>query len=323
MYQLAHPLVIPSGREAFALSYTSTIAECRLSLLSAKSSVLKSVPLPPSSGTRLRYLVPLQKGDTIWGYRFSVPSPAAANGILDLAGAGTTPFVHGFAIEPDGLAVDGSVAVLAASRGSVEARIPSATRDQMAGGIWLLTIGMQPDAAGGAVTLTAEDGRSVVFDVSPSHGPVPLQFARGSVNFLPADVRVAGSVASLEISQLPAEAPIPADPGTMLSWDRSAWRRPDFEVFSWDRFPHVLILDTASYEVQDGLFNRLAFFVEKAGHAGKIEPPAALTGIHGYTRTTTRRTISPVSSPRRPRRTSPLPRKKASSQACSFRMGSC
>ena len=53
-------------------------------------------------------------------------------------------------------------------------------------------------------------------------------------------------------------------------------------MFSWDRFPNVLILDTASYAVQDDMFNRLAFFVEKAGHAGAIETPAALSGIRGY-----------------------------------------
>ena len=44
----------------------------------------------------------------------------------------------------------------------------------------------------------------------------------------------------------------------------------------------MLILDTASYEVQDALFKRLAFYVEKAGHAGRIESPAALASFHGY-----------------------------------------
>jgi hypothetical protein len=68
----------------------------------------------------------------------------------------------------------------------------------------------------------------------------------------------------------------------ILTWNQASWRRPDFELFSWDRFPKVLIFDTASYDVQDGLFNRLAFFVEKAGHAGTIEQPSALAGIHGY-----------------------------------------
>jgi len=86
----------------------------------------------------------------------------------------------------------------------------------------------------------------------------------------------------LDISFVPADRPIPADPGMIVTWDRSAWRRPDFELFSWDRFPHVLIFDTASYDVQDDLFKRLAFFVEKAGYRDTIEDPGALAGRHGY-----------------------------------------
>ena len=38
----------------------------------------------------------------------------------------------------------------------------------------------------------------------------------------------------------------------------------------------------ASYEIQDAFFKRLAFFVEKAGHAGRIESLSALGGLHGY-----------------------------------------
>ena len=281
VYTLASPLVVPAGGQAFALSYSSSIPDCRLTILAGKDSPLKSVLLPPSSGTRLRYLVPLQKGDKVWGFQLSAAA-AAAGESLELSGAGTAPFVRGFAMEQDGLAVDGSVAVLSASRGAVDARITDATRQQMAAGIWVIRVGMQPAAAGGAVTLISAEGKSVVFDVSPSHAPDRLTFARGCVSFLPAEVRVAGSVMSLEISQLSVEAPLPADPGSMLTWDVAAWRQPDFEVFSWDRFPRVLIIDTASYAVQDALFNRLAFFVEKAGHAGRIEPASALTGIHGY-----------------------------------------
>ncbi len=81
---------------------------------------------------------------------------------------------------------------------------------------------------------------------------------------------------------VPVEAPIPADPGQVLTWDQSSWRNPDFELFSWSRFPRVLILDMASYEIQDAFFKRLAFFVEKAGHAGKLESLSALAGLHGY-----------------------------------------
>jgi hypothetical protein len=38
----------------------------------------------------------------------------------------------------------------------------------------------------------------------------------------------------------------------------------------------------ASYEIQDAFFKRLAFFVEKAGHAGTLESLAALAGQQGY-----------------------------------------
>jgi len=60
-------------------------------------------------------------------------------------------------------------------------------------------------------------------------------------------------------------APIPADPGKILSYPQASWRDKRYEVFRWDVFPQILIFDTANYDVQDQLFKRLAFFVEKAG----------------------------------------------------------
>jgi hypothetical protein len=132
------------------------------------------------------------------------------------------------------------------------------------------------------VVFTSAEGKTAAFDVGPMHAPPRLDFARGSIGFLPVGIDFTGSLRSVTVSRLPRDAPIPADPGLILSWDRSEWRRPDFEVFSWDRFPRVLIFDTASYDVQDGMFKRLAFYVEKAGHAGAIETPEALSSIHGY-----------------------------------------
>ncbi len=38
----------------------------------------------------------------------------------------------------------------------------------------------------------------------------------------------------------------------------------------------------ATYEIQDAFFKRIAFFVEKAGHAGRLESVAALASLHGY-----------------------------------------
>lgn len=80
----------------------------------------------------------------------------------------------------------------------------------------------------------------------------------------------------------PGDEPIPADPHAALAWPRDRWRRADYEVFSWDRFPSILIFDTVDYGVQDRLFKRLAFFVEKKGYTGKLWADADLAGLHAF-----------------------------------------
>jgi|GEM_PF-860532 len=77
-------------------------------------------------------------------------------------------------------------------------------------------------------------------------------------------------------------SPIPADPFMMLEWPQSKWRNPDREVFSWDRFPSILIFDTANYAVQDRLFKRLAFFVEKGGYRGRLLTDGEMEGMHAF-----------------------------------------
>jgi hypothetical protein len=76
--------------------------------------------------------------------------------------------------------------------------------------------------------------------------------------------------------------PLPADPGVILSYDHLSWRQPEFELFSWNRFPQVLIFDTASYEVQNRMFKRLAFFVEKKGFRGQLVELKDVQALHGY-----------------------------------------
>ena len=78
------------------------------------------------------------------------------------------------------------------------------------------------------------------------------------------------------------EAPVPADPGVVLGYPIENWRDKRYEVFSWDIFPEILIFDTADYAVQDRLFKRLAFFVEKAGFRGRLAPDAEIADLHGW-----------------------------------------
>ncbi|MCL2176209.1 MAG: hypothetical protein FWB73_09215, partial [Treponema sp.] len=59
--------------------------------------------------------------------------------------------------------------------------------------------------------------------------------------------------------------PIRADTGHILWMPLANWRNKDWDIYRWDRFPSILIVDTMNYGVQDKLFKRLAFFTEKAG----------------------------------------------------------
>lgn len=77
-------------------------------------------------------------------------------------------------------------------------------------------------------------------------------------------------------------APIITDPGCIIDWPVTDWRREEYEYFSWDMFPSILFFDTRDYSVQDDLFKRLAFFAEKEGWRGTLAPDSEIAGQHGY-----------------------------------------
>ena len=76
--------------------------------------------------------------------------------------------------------------------------------------------------------------------------------------------------------------PVRTDPGLILNYKTSQWRTPDYELYEWDRFPQILFFDTRNYEIQDKLFRRMAFFVEKQGYKGRLLTNEELGDMHGY-----------------------------------------
>lgn len=72
------------------------------------------------------------------------------------------------------------------------------------------------------------------------------------------------------------------DPGLLVKHKPVNWRNHDFEVFEWDRYPGILFFDTKNYTVQEKLFSRLAYFVEKEGYKGTLLTNEQLEGKHGY-----------------------------------------
>jgi hypothetical protein len=291
LYRLASAVVVRGDATAFSLTYRSTLKDCRLAVFSQEGTVLREAALPPSGGPPMRLLLPLPEAGRVWGWQLSTKS---SSGTLTLLGAGTAPRIRGIAVQDGAVATDGSLAVRTLNARAFSARFPEATRAGMAAGTWVVSIRPtgSPNGLLRVVFRSESGGRGAERSVSAETGRGSLDFSLGSVGFIPSSMEAEAAagppspsapvVLSALLSSVPDGAPIPADPGQVLDWDRSLWRRPDYELFSWSMYPRVLIFDTADYAVQDGMFKRLAFFVEKAGYAGSIPAEADLQGRHGY-----------------------------------------
>jgi hypothetical protein len=81
--------------------------------------------------------------------------------------------------------------------------------------------------------------------------------------------------------------PIRANPDAILAYSQNRWRDSRYEVFQWQEMAAVftapiLIFDTATYDVQNRLTKRLAFFVEKPGSNGRLLSDAELAPLNGW-----------------------------------------
>ncbi|MCL2007919.1 MAG: hypothetical protein FWG77_07510 [Treponema sp.] len=77
-------------------------------------------------------------------------------------------------------------------------------------------------------------------------------------------------------------SPVRSNPRDVLNYPIENWRDSRYEFFLWDDFPQIIIFDTATFAVQDRLFKRLAFFVEKLGFRGRLMTDSELVGLHGW-----------------------------------------
>ena len=90
-------------------------------------------------------------------------------------------------------------------------------------------------------------------------------------------------VHALEIGELEIDTPIAADMGVILTQRADQlWRRTDWELFAWNLFPSILVLDSRSYAIQARFFKRLAFFAEKRGYRGRVLGQQELAGLSGW-----------------------------------------
>ncbi len=116
-----------------------------------------------------------------------------------------------------------------------------------------------------------------------------VTFYTASIEFVPANITVEqfdtgldmmGSVEMKEIA-LDGKAPmtpLPADFKQILEYSSNQWRYSDWEVYSWESFPGILIIDFQNFNIQSHMLKRLSYFVEKRGYTGKIHSFTRLSG---------------------------------------------
>lgn len=131
--------------------------------------------------------------------------------------------------------------------------------------------------------VTLSDGASArTFTFRPAVSS--FDFSPLAWGFIPTQFEVTGARAELtdvRVRAISPQAPLPADPETLLKWPQEAWRDSRREWFSWTG-TSVLVLITADYRIQDDYLKRLAFFVEKTGYRGRLVPEAELGPLHGW-----------------------------------------
>ncbi|MCF7914725.1 MAG: hypothetical protein K9L66_06140 [Spirochaetaceae bacterium] len=137
---------------------------------------------------------------------------------------------------------------------------------------------------------TLEDSAS--FRLFAKEGDHSIYFYSRDLEFAPTEFTVQTNLPGFQLQQVSRQRvwrgaadtppPIPADMGTILRYRQQAWRRSDWELFSWNLFPSILVFDFRDYHIQAAFLKRLAFFVEKKGSAGTLLSNRELEPLHGW-----------------------------------------
>ncbi|MBR4683609.1 MAG: hypothetical protein IKO95_02170 [Spirochaetia bacterium] len=116
-----------------------------------------------------------------------------------------------------------------------------------------------------------------------------VTFYTSSIGFIPSDITVQqfdtgmDMIESIDRKEIvldgkPSLEPLPADFKQILENDPAQWRYSDWEVYRWESFPGILIIDFQNYNIQSHMLKRLSYFVEKRGYTGKIHSFLRLSG---------------------------------------------
>jgi hypothetical protein len=223
-------------------------------------TVLEEVSITAAYDTKDRELIRLLKGSSL---------------VLEVKSLDIIPQWYGFEHDSRGLIVSPFVAL--SEEGNISIDVP-------ADFIFLQGADLIV-RAGGIIRCMIGD---LLIEGIPADGELFLPSGSFSPGLPSSPLRILVGGDDMESAQLvpaqhrPFPEPIPLDPGLILEYPRSSWRRKEYELFRWEGFPSLLIFDTADYAAQDRLFKRLAFFTEKAGYRGHLAGDEEIADQHGW-----------------------------------------
>lgn len=308
-YRLERPLKIEGSRLALYLQLAGA-GGSRLEATGPGGETLARRELPHNGGSPLTFLLPLPRGGSLAGFALE---KAAGNGRRpEVLRAGLGPGFSGFELRPGSRVIGSGISSIEWHEGRQDVGLSADLFHPSPQALWGLELELTVSPVSWAefrredrplfprrrweLTLSLEEGsRSAGFRVKAAAGATRLLLYPGNVPFSPRAIGLSwdprqgnGQITRLEVSLHPHQGvrgelvPLPAGPATVLSYRREAWRRPEFELFSWSLCPSILIFDTSSYRLQDRMFKRLAFFVEKKGFRGRLAADEEFAGLHGW-----------------------------------------
>jgi len=135
------------------------------------------------------------------------------------------------------------------------------------------------------LTLTYHDGDEK-YEIRTKAGNNPYWFYPEESERFPSEISIHINRAVLDhvdfAIDFPEEKALPIDLETLLFRKPSLWRREAYELYDWNDFPGMLIIDTADYRTQSLFFKRLAFFTEKKISVGELLSDQELEPLHGW-----------------------------------------
>ncbi len=292
LYSLKIPCRIVNQKDAFYIQYSSLFSTV-LDLF-FKDGTVKEFDLPVSRSI-LRYQIPVLVGSEISSFRIRSNIPGKDNGSFQIYQAGVEPLNTGFSLVNDN---GFTIPVIRKGFSIEKPNTYSFTTLSMDSnnGFNQVRVSLSYDYSGDGETEPEieifSDNHSKSFGLFPRKGGTELYFYSKSLDFIPTGLSVKNIGSNFKVREIaitpfstmvsPDYSPIPADIGTILNYKQAVWRRSDMEIFSWNLFPDILILDFKDYSLQSAFLKRITFFLEKDGFKGQLLNNKVLSGLHGW-----------------------------------------